>query len=153
MKVDISDFAGAFYKMVLSGKNSFGKHRLVFTDIDKRKFENEFSIENFRLTQVPASLSKTTPAMVRFEAPLLRDDDYVELSTDNTDSSFTIRHLATDSGNAITIPLEQLQRQKGKSFSLSAMLYRKRTLNQQAREGGAIKVIQVTKPVMVHLYD
>lgn len=153
LKVDSSEYSGAFYKTVIPGKSSLGKHRLIFTNIDRKRFENEFSIEHFGLAELPATFSKSAPAMVRFEAPLLREADYVELNAAHTDSSFTIRHLATEPGNSFSIPVEQLQRQKGREFSLSAILYRKVPLSQQAKEGGEITVTQVTKPVTIKLRD
>jgi len=153
LKVDSNDFSGAFYKTEIPGNSSFGKHQLLFTDIDKKKFENGFTIEPFRLSNVPLVVNRQAAATIQFEAPPLQADDYVEIGSDNTDSSFTIRHLATDSGSSIIIPVEQLQRQKGATFSISAMLYRKVALGQQSKEGGHIKIIQLTKPVAVKIKE
>lgn len=153
LKVDSNDFSGAFYKTDIPVNTSFGKHQLVFTDIDKKKFENGFSIAPFRLVNVPAVVSRLAPATIQFEAPPLQADDYVEIISDNTDSSFTIRHMGTDSGSSIIIPVEQLQRQKGATFSISAMLYRKVALSQQSKEGGQIKIIQTTKPVPIKINE
>lgn len=153
VKVDSSDFSGAFYKTGFLGKTAMGKHRLLFTDIDKKKYENEFSIEVFRLVDIPAAISKSDSVIISFEAPALQQDDYIELATDNTDSAFTLKHAATDPGNNIIITAEQIKRQKGKSLSLYATLYRKIPLKQQAKEGGLIKISQSTKPVTVKIND
>jgi len=151
--VDSSDFTGAFYKQEITGANATGAHSLAFTDISRKKFDNSFTIENFRLTDVPAAISKSAPVLIRFEALPLKGSDHIELSAGGTDSSFTVNHVATDSGNVLVIPVEQLKRQKGKELSLSATLYRNIELKEQAREGGLIQLTQKTKSFRVKLQD
>jgi len=151
--VDSSDFAGAFYKQEITGASATGTHRLVFTDIARKKFENSFTIEDFRLTDVPAAIGKSAPVLIHFEALPLKGSDNIELRAGGTDSSFTISHAATDSGNVLVIPIEQLKRQKGKEISLSATLYRNIELKEQAREGGLIQLTQKTRSIRVKLKD
>ncbi len=153
IKVDSSEFSGAFYKTVLQADRSLGRHRLVFTDIDKKRYENEFSLDRFQLEQVPASIRRADSVNIFFEGPALEGKDYIELTTDNTDSAFNLTHLATDQGNYITIPAAQLQRQKGKAFSLYATLYRERPLLRQTKEGGLISTRQSTRPVSIAIRD
>lgn len=153
IEVDSSELSGAFYKTVLELGRSAGKHRLVFTDIDKNRYENEFSLDSFHLVQLPASIRRTDSVNIFFEGPGLQGTDYIELTTDNTDSAFTITHLATDKGNYISIPAAQLKRQKGKTFSLYATLYRERPLLRQTKEGGLISTRQSTRPVSIAIVD
>jgi len=153
LSVDSSEFAGAFYKQEITGANATGPHRLVFTDIDRKKFDNNFTIEDFRLTDVPASMGKSAPLLIHFEALPLKGNDNIELRAGGTDSTFAITYAATDSGNVFIIPVEQLQRQKGKEISLSATLNRTIDLKEQAREGGLIQLTQLTKSFRVKLQD
>ncbi len=153
IKVDSNDNSGAFYKLFIPAKNLFGKHQLVFTDINNKKFENDFLFDDFRIAGVPAITFATQPLMIKFETKPLQGDDYLELSSANTDSSFTINYVAADTANVITIPVSELQRQKGKVFSLLATLYKKMPLLQSTKEGGQIVTVHTLKPVIIRLMD
>ena len=151
IKVDSNDYSGAFYRINLPAKNFFTKHRFAFTDISNKKMENDFSFDSFRLVNAPATAAATQPLNISFETTALQKDDYIELKAINTDSSFIVKHLAADSGNSITIPVNELNRQKGKDLSLSASVYRKVSLQQQTKEGGKIIMIHSLKPVKIAL--
>lgn len=150
IKVDSSDGSGAYYNIIRPINNFYGKHGFVFTNVDNKQFTNDFLFDSFKLTTVPASVSKKQDFIVSFETAALQPSDYIEISASNTDSSFSITHHATD-GNAITIPAQELQRQKGKELMLEATLYRKITLQQNTAEGGQITVRYTLKPITVLL--
>jgi hypothetical protein len=147
IKVDSSDLTGAFYRLQLPVKNFFGKHRFLFTDINENKFVNEFSFDSFRLSALPATVSKTQPLNIQFEAAPLAGDDYIELAAINTDSTFSIKHLASASGNVITIPVSELQRQKGNKLKLEMLVCRKIPLQQFTKEGGQLIIYYSPKPL------
>ena len=153
VKVDSSSFGGAFYKATTPEEKIIGKHTLLFEDIDKKKYENIFSVDSFGVTDVPQSVSRLVPALIKFNAPVLQGEDYIELSSDGTDSSFTIKQVAGEKGDYITIPVELLQRQKKSEFFLIATLYRKFNLRNQTKEGGAITTTQTLKPIKIQLKE
>jgi hypothetical protein len=152
IKVDSSEFSGAFYNIDVPVKEFVSKHHFVFTDINKKRFENEFYFDVFRL-QAPPAASKTVPLMIQFEASPLSNEDYIELTSINTDSSFFIKHLASEQGNIIIIPVNELQRQKGNSLSLVASIWRNVPLQQSTKEGGHIILYHSVKPVTISLCD
>ena len=83
----------------------------------------------------------------------MQGDDYIEVGTSNTDSSFSVTHSATDAGNFITIPAKELQRQKVKELTLEATLYRRIPLQQNTSEGGSISIRYALKPIKIKLAD
>ena len=151
--VDSSNFGGAFYRATVPWEKLIGKHTLLFEDIDKKKYENSFLVDSFRVADVPQSVSRRVPALIKFKAPVLQGEDYIELTSDGTDSSFTVKQVAGEKGDYITIPVEQLQRQKKNEFFLIATLYRKFNLQNQTKEGGAITTTQKTKPIKIQLKE
>ncbi len=153
IKVDSNDYSGAFYQLNLPAKNFFTRHHFEFINISNKKFYNDFSFDDFRLVIVPPTAATTQPLNLQFETKPLQGDDYIEVDAINTDSSFTIKHLASVSGNILTIPVNELQRQKGKELSLLASIYRKISLQQQTKEGGQIVTVHILKPVTVRLTD
>ncbi len=153
IKVDSNEFSGAFYRLQVPVNSFFGKHRFVFTDIDKNKFVNEFYFDSLSLAALPVTASKTQPLNIQFETTPLTGDDYIELAAINTDSSFSIKHLASEVGNIISIPVSELQRQKGKKLKLEVMVCRKIPLQQSTKEGGQLVIYYSLKPVETMLTE
>lgn len=151
--VDSSAASGAYYKVNKPGSGIFTTHQIIYTNTENKKFENSFSFSNFRLTDLPASISKKHDLKLAFETPALQNEDYIEIETSNTDSSFSITHNASDKENFIIIPAKELKRQKVKEFTLEATLYRKVPLQQSTSEGGQINTRFTLKPVKVKLTD
>lgn len=153
VKVDSSDFNGAFYQSDIPMAKVIGRHHLVFTDLNKKKYENTFSIDSFYLLEVPATISKNAPALIQFRAPALGQDDYIELDSEGTDSSFSVKKNSADPGGYITIPVAELQRQKKSEIFVVPTLYRTTRLKQQTKEGGLIITRQTLRPVKLKLVD
>jgi hypothetical protein len=151
LSVDSSDFEGAFYKKSLSAGSFFGNHQFSFTDINKRKYDNDFSFDLFSLVDIPESADKNQPLYIPFKPLLLGPGDYIELGTIDTDSSFSVTYSAKDTSGFITIPLEELQRQKGEQLIIAATLYRKYPLQQHTPEGGMLEMEYALKPVTIKL--
>jgi len=149
--VDSSAGGGAYYKITKPGAAFFGKHTITFNSTDNKKFENDFSFDNFKLVNVPVSVSKKQPFNLNFETTALQDDDHIQVETSNTDSSFSITYDANDKGNFITIPAEELKRQKVKQLTLEATLYRSIPLQQSTGEGGKMTLRYTLKPVKIKL--
>lgn len=153
LTVDSNDFSGAFYSIAVPLKNVMGKHTLVFTDGGNKKYQNSFMMDSFYIAEVPATVSKRAPAFLRFKAPALSGDDSIELESEDTDSSFSVKFTAKDKGDYITIPVSELQRQKNKVLLLVPTLYRKILLQQQTAEGGQISIIQTLQPIKLRLVE
>lgn len=151
--VDSSTASGAFYRVYKPGAGIFTTHQIVYTNTDNKKMENNLSFSNFKLTDLPATVSKKQDLKLAFETPALQSEDYIEVEASNTDSSFSITHVAADKGNFIIIPAKELKRQKVKEFTLEATLYRKIPLQQGTSEGGQISTRFTLKPVKVKLAD
>ena len=153
VKVDSSDFSGAFYRLEFPREKVMGRHTLVYTDLNQKKYENTFSIDSFYLLDVPATISKKAPALIRFKAPALQQDDYIELDSEGTDSSFSVKKTSANPGEYITIPVAELQRQTKSEIWVVPTLYRTTRLQQQTKEGGEIITRQTLRPVQLKLVD
>jgi hypothetical protein len=153
LKVDSNSFSGAYYGAAIPLSKAAGKHTLVFTDGERKKYENSFTVDSFYLTGIPATISRLAPALIRFKAPVLLDEDFIALESEGTDSSFSVKYTAGDKDGYITIPAAELQRQKSNEIFIVPSLYRKTKLQQQAKEGGEIITIQTLKPVKLKLAD
>lgn len=151
MAVDSTEMEGSFYKTTFKINGFYGKHRLVFTDINNKKMENEFSFDAFSLINIPPIAFKDEPLQIAFDTTPLTGDDYIEVHSADTDSSFSVIHLASDANNFITIPAKELRRQKGSSITLEIKRYKKTALQQQTKEGGLIEIEQTLKPVKIQL--
>ena len=151
IKVDSSDFTGAFYKADKPVAGFFGDHQLRYTDINGKKYENSFSLNTFRLENIPASIKRDQPLLIQYDIAVpLKADDYIEIVSDHTDSSFTVTHHYNE-GDKIVIPQNELVRQKGNSLTIIATLYRKEALQQKTNEGGEIKIAYTLKPLSIKL--
>ncbi len=148
--VDSAEFTGAYYKTNLPAEKVFGKHHFEFADVNNRKRANEFTFDKLSL-HVPSHASQAAPLYIPFETAALNESDYIEVNSVNSDSSFTVLHPATDTTHFITIPVKELQRQKGNSLTLSFAIYRKMPLLQHTKEGGEIRTVYGLKPVSITL--
>ncbi len=153
VEVDSSEFAGAYYSTMVTAKAAMGNHTLLFTDIHQQKRLNQFSVDPFRLTGVPVQVDRAAPLIIHFEAAPLQADDYIELSSAETDSSFVVRHTAGDVGNEIQVPAAYLQKQRVNHFMLYGTLYRKISLQQATKQGGQVEVVQETAPFNIRIKD
>jgi hypothetical protein len=146
LNVDSNGVSGAYYKTNKPALNFMGKHSFVFTNIDKKQYENSFTFDDLKVT-FPASAAKNTPLTIPFTTTPLGADDYVEINTVDSDSSFSITNI----GNNVTIPIEELKRQKKTDVQLEAHLYRNIPLQQNTTEGGKLFMHYTLKPVRIKL--
>jgi hypothetical protein len=151
IKVDSSRTTGAYYELGKPIAGFFNTHHFIFTDVNNNKLKNTFSFDAFKLVNVPAAISKKQAFRLAFLTTALGADDYITVSTSNTDSSFSITHTASDGGNFITIPAADLLRQKGNELYLQASLHRYIPLQQNTTEGGKLSIDYALKPVGIKL--
>ena len=149
LNVDSSTGGGAYYRAYKPANDFFGNHSFTFINTDSKKFENDFIFNSFKLINIPATISKNQDFNLTFETANLQSDDIIEIEASNTDSSFSITHNATDSGNFIIISAKELHRQKGNELTLEATLYRKIALQQNTAEGGVIEIRYSLKPAKI----
>jgi hypothetical protein len=147
LNVDSNNISGAYYKSNKPIANFWGKHKILFTNVDKKQYENSFSFDNFKVNY-PTTAAKNKPLQISFETPALGADDYVEINTVDSDSSFSI----TNKGNSIVIPINELKRQKKSDIKFEANLYRNIPLQQNTSEGGKMYMRYTLKPVKVSLH-
>jgi hypothetical protein len=144
--VDSNKVSGAYYSTNKPIANFWGNHKFVFTNVDKKQYENSFSFDSFKVN-FPTSAAKNKPLEISFATTTLGADDYVEINTVDSDSSFSI----TNKGNSVIIPIEELKRQKKNDVQLEAHLYRNIPLQQNTTEGGKMYLNYSLKPVKVSL--
>ena len=153
IKADSSAGGGAYYQTYPPISNFYGKHTITYITTDNKKLDNSFSFDNFKWASVPNNASKKKDLNLNFEGTTLQGDDYIEVTTSNTDSSFSVTHAASDKNNFITIPASELKRQKVKELSLDATLYKNIPLQQSTAEGGRLNIRYALKPVKVKLAE
>ncbi|HAO45979.1 MAG TPA: hypothetical protein PLZ45_02675 [Ferruginibacter sp.] len=149
LKVDSSDFSGAYYKASRPLKSFYGKHSISFTNIAGKKFVNEFEYAPFSISSQSQEATKSKDLILSCESAPLTAADHIQVNSSGTDSSF---HF-TQEGPASTllVPAKELMRQKGNSISVECSLYREMGLKQSAPEGGVIRIRQELKPVKIKL--
>jgi hypothetical protein len=151
LTVDSSEVAGAFYQALYPVAGFYGKHQFTFTDINLKKVQQAFSFENFKLTSLPAIAYKNQALQIPFDAAVLGADDYLEINSENSDSTFSFTHTSLDTSHFIQIPAKELQRQKGDNLSISITLFKKIPLQNPTKEGGFIMIEYYLKPVTIKL--
>ena len=148
LKVD-SNITGAYYGInkPLNGFN--GKHIISFTNFNGKRFDNEFIFSLFTLTNLFEKTGRIKDLKVTYQPAPLTKADYVQVYSNDTDSSFMYSQWGPD--NNIVIPAKELMRQKGKTLSLEYRLHQEINLQQGTSEGGKIRILQQLKPVQIKL--
>lgn len=149
IKVDSAGFSGAFYQVYKPASGFFGKHQLVFTDINSKKYSNGFEIGKIQLLNPPTTFSKAAPLVLQFDPTGLKNGDQIEVSSSNTDSSFSVSQTISAGNYSVTIPVSDLKKQKGNGFSLDIDITRDIPLEQQTKEGGRLTLSYKLKPISV----
>lgn len=152
LTVDSSSVSGAYYKTTVPVGQFYGRHSFAFTSTEGKKLENSFDFAAFKLVNIPATVSRQQAFNLNFDTAALQPGDNIDISANNTDSSFSISHTTTD-GTAIVIPAKELKRQKGNELTLEVTLYRKISLQQSTVEGGEIVIVYALQPVKIKLRD
>jgi hypothetical protein len=147
IKVDSSDLGGAFYQLHKPVADFYGTHHLVFTDINSKKFDNDFLFEKCSLLNPPAQAAKNTPLILQFDSSTFRPGDEITVSSSGTDSSFSVTKTIGTGDFAVTIPAADINRQRVKELRLDISLSRNVPLQQNTREGGELNIRYKLKPV------
>lgn len=149
VKADSSKFGGAYYELTKNYKSFLGRHSIEFTDISNKRFENSFEFTPVSVTQLqPANPAKDF--VVSYNTTPLNADDYIGLSSVDTDSSFYYQQSGPNPAS-VTIPATALSRQKSKQVSVESVIYREIPLSHTTSEGGKLKMTYRLKPVKISL--
>lgn len=152
LKVDSSEFRGAYYEAAKVPARWFGEHQWKFTDIANKTYTNKFSFDAFKWDNPPVSASKLKPLSLNFITSALGNDDYVEVSSIDSDSSFSYTHRPlTVKPFSVTLPVEYLQKQKQPILKLAATRVQYRRLSQNTGEGGIFIIRYSLNPIEIKL--
>jgi hypothetical protein len=151
LKVDSNHFRGAYYEVSKVSSQWMRKHEWKFTDINGKVFSNEFSFDEFGWDNIPASVSKKQDLQLNFKTTELGAGDYIEISTVDNDSSFTITQQEFVKPFTVIIPAAQLQQQKTSSIKIEATRVQKVKLQQLTYEGGEFTTRYSLKPISIQL--
>jgi hypothetical protein len=151
LTVDSTDFEGAFYKKSLLVNSFMGEHQFRFIDLNKQKYDNDFSFDGFKWLNIPVFVSRNQVLPIEFETGLLGPDDYIEVGALDTDSTFSVIYSGKDTSDSFIIPANELQRQSGAWLKLSATLHKKSNLQQPTAEGGVLEMNYSLKPILIRL--
>jgi hypothetical protein len=150
MAVDSNDASGAWYSIAVKEMN--GKINLTYTDVQNKAYQQEIATPALWVTAPPAA-TRTADLCLPFDGMRLGTDDYIDISSGNTDSTFSITYTGEDGKNCMTIPAAYLQKQKEKTLQLQISVYKKIALSQGTAEGGIILYQYHCKPIEITLLD
>lgn len=149
LKADSSKFGGAYYEIRRDYKNFGGAHRIEFTDINNRRFENSFEFKPVEPPVLPFVVNRTADLQVRYNTGALGPEDYIAISSADTDSSFYYQQKA--GAPLVTIPAAELKRQETDAFSLETLVHREIPLSKTTPEGGRLSLNYRLKAVKIKL--
>jgi hypothetical protein len=149
LKVDSSEYGGAFYKINKNYSSFLGNHSIQFTNIDGKIFDNSFEFAPFKLVNLPEIADRNKDLVVAYNISGLSGADDIEINAVDTDSSF--HYHQSGSKASVIIPASDLKKQMKNEVSFEATLYRYFTLKQTTGEGGKLSLTYRLKPVTIKL--
>lgn len=149
IKVDSSEYGGAYYSISKDQHAFLGKHNIQFTDIDGKQFDNNFEFTPFTLVNVPAVADRNKDLNISYNINGLNANDDIEINSIDTDSSFHFHQSGTST--SVTIPASDLKSQKQNDLSFETTIYRQLPLQRTTSEGGKLVLTYRLKPVKIKL--
>ncbi|MEP6675285.1 MAG: hypothetical protein ABJA78_09020, partial [Ferruginibacter sp.] len=140
-------YKGAFYRTTHSMGHFSNQHQFVFTDINNKKYENELQFKNMQLINPPKTFSTTKSLQLSFDSSSCKPGDEITIGTMGSDSSFSESHTISVNDYSVTIPVADLQKQKGKDLWLDISISRDIPLKQNTKEGGKMNLEYKMKPL------
>ena len=86
--VDSAKLTGAYYEIQKPAESFVGKHKITFTDFNKKEYDQEFEFKPFSLE---TDLENVDRGDLVFDLEGLEKEDYLHVSA--TDTSFTSRDI------------------------------------------------------------
>jgi hypothetical protein len=136
---DSSKMTGAFYELVKPAKDFTGNHSIIFTDINKKQYKEEFSFQPIQLRAQPAATVKRADLV--FELEGLDPEDRVRVVL--TDTSFTsegINRVDTVKNGRIVISAKDLETVANGPVHLELIKEDEKKIKNSTREGGIISI-------------
>jgi hypothetical protein len=139
IKTDSSKMTGAFYEVMKPLASFTGDHKILFTDINKKKYEEEFSFKPFKLSrEIPAEL-KRSELIFDFEG--LDPVDYVRVfARDTSFESNDINRIDTVKNGRIILALADLDNLVNGPIHIQFYKEDEKPVKSATKEGGRIAI-------------
>jgi len=139
LRVDSSKMNGAWYEIHQSIKDFNKRHRLVYTDINDQRYQEEFNFNVFYLSTALPKQVKRGDIALEFEG--LEPEDYLKVLL--TDTSFYgrgIDRLDTVRNGRIVVTRDDLENLKNGPVSMEFYREEEKALLQTTRQGGRLSI-------------
>lgn len=133
--VDSSKFSGAYYEVSVPAQDFTGKHSIIFTDLDKKEYKEEFDFQPVTLKTIIPKIFSRNDLVLNLDG--LAPVDYVRvILTDTAFSSPDINRLDTVVNGSITISKKDLQKVVNGPVYLELTKETDKPVKEATREGG-----------------
>lgn len=136
---DSSKMTGAFYEVTKPLIEFIGKHKILFTDVNKKQYEEEFSFQLFKLsTEIPATLSR---GELVFDLDGLNPVDFVRIfARDTSFESNDINRVDTVKNGRIILTLADLDNLVNGPINIEFYKEDEKPVKNGTKEGGRIAI-------------
>jgi Cu/Ag efflux protein CusF len=139
LNVDSARLSGAFYELQKPSHEFAGRHIILFTDLNKKEYKEEFVYQPFRLkVKIPAVIKRND---LVFDLEGLEPLDYINVSA--TDTSFTskdINRIDTVKNGRVTITTDELNALVNGPITIQFIKEIEKPVKKGTKEGGRITV-------------
>lgn len=137
--VDSAKLTGAYYEIRKPATGFPGKHTIIFTDRDEKKYKEEFVYQPFKLkTKIPATITRSD---LVFDFSGLDAEDYIRvLLTDTAFMSKDIHEIDTVKNNRLVITAEELRNLRDGPITLQFYKETEKPIKNGTRVGGKIAI-------------
>jgi hypothetical protein len=139
LQPDSAKFSGAYYELQKPTASFTGKHSIVFTDLNKKEYKEEFEF-------TPFNISPDVPAVLRrgdlvFNLKGLEPVDYIRvLFTDTSFISKDINEVDTIKNGQLVISAERLSTLKNGPINFQLYKELEKSVKNGTREGGKLSI-------------
>jgi hypothetical protein len=139
LEMDSAKFSGAYYETLKSIAGFTGRHTIVFTDLNKKEYKEEFDFAPFKIIQdVPEIISRGD---LTFELSGLEPVDYIRVSlTDTSFNSDDINEVDTVKNGRLIISAGRLSALTNGPINLQFYKEQERPLKNSTAEGGKLTI-------------
>lgn len=144
LQPDSARFSGAYYELQKPVDSFTGKHTIVFTDLNKKEYKEEFEFTPFVISpDVPSVLKRGD---LTFNLQGLEQVDYLRvLLTDTSFVSRDINEVDTVKNGRLVIMAERLSALVGGPIHLQLYREIEKPVKNGTREGGKISITYAVK--------
>lgn len=137
IRADSSKMSGAYYEVIKPVREFTGNHSIVFTNLEKKQYKEEFNFQPVILrTKIPAELKRGD---LQFELDGLDPVDYVRvLITDTSFESEDINRIDTVRNGRVVVKGEDLKKLVNGPIHLELSKEFDKPVKNRTREGGRL---------------